>query len=76
MKTKTNVEVPDRLVIKSELGLNNQKEMKNIIVEICQIIEVIRNQDLAPAREWKACPWFAKLVGADRVNPVAVNPNK
>jgi len=75
MKTKTNVEVHDGLVIQSGLPLNNQKEMKNIIEEIYQIIETIRNQDLASAREWKACPWVAKLVGADRNNPEAVNPN-
>lgn len=74
METKTNVEVHDHLVIKSGLGLNNQKEIKNLIEEIYQIIEVIRNQDITPVREWKACPWFAKMVGADRNNPEAVNP--
>lgn len=74
MNTKTNVKVPDRLVLESGLGLNNQKEIRNLIEEICQIIEALRNQDITLAREWKACPWFEKIVGAERFNPEAVNP--
>jgi hypothetical protein len=74
MKAKTNVEVPDRLVIQSGLGLNKQKDIENFIQEINQIIEAVRNQDIASARAWKACPWFEKIVGAGRNNPETVNP--
>jgi hypothetical protein len=56
------------------LGLNKQKDIKNFIQEINQIIEAVRNQDIEPARAWKACPWFEKIVGAEQNNPAAANP--
>jgi hypothetical protein len=46
--------------------------MKTVVEEIYKVVEEVRSQALQPAREWVSCPWFEKLVGANR-NPEANN---
>jgi hypothetical protein len=54
------------------IGREGQGDMKSLVEEIYKVIEEVRSQALEPAREWVPCPWFEKLVGANR-NPEANN---